>query len=135
VTARFDDVAGQVDATWPDVARSDRSLTWSGWRAVDRISAAYGIGDVNLVKPGVGETTRVLLRRVPWRVLVRHDAVLQPADPELRHVLLLAEQRGVPVEPVADLPSRCVGLIHPRYTRGASGAAGTTVAPDPGRVA
>jgi hypothetical protein len=135
VTARFDDVAGQVDATWPDVARSDRSLTWSGWRAVDRISAAYGIGDVNLVKPGVGETTRVLLRRVPWRVLVRHDAVLQPADPDLRHVLLLAEQRGVPVEPVADLPYRCVGLIHPRYTRGASGAAGTTVAPDPGRVA
>jgi hypothetical protein len=124
VTARFEEVAGRVDASWPDVAASDRSVTWSGWRAVDRISDAYGIGDVNLVKPGVGETTRVLLRRVPWRVLVRDDAVLEPLDPDLRHVLLLAEQRGVPVEVAHDLPYRCVGLIHPRYTRGATGADG-----------
>jgi adenine/guanine phosphoribosyltransferase-like PRPP-binding protein len=136
VTARFDEVADQVDAAWPDIAAGDRSVTWTGWRAVDRISADYGIDDVNLVKPGVGETTRVLLRRVPWRVLVRAEPGVDPADdPDLRHVLLLAEQRGVPVETVADLPYRCVGLIHPRYTRGASGATGTAVASDPGRMA
>jgi adenine/guanine phosphoribosyltransferase-like PRPP-binding protein len=117
VTARFDDVAVEVDRSWPDVAASDRSVTWAGWRAVDRISDDYGIGDPNLVKPGVGETTRVLLRRVPWRVLVRPDAAGHADDPDLRHVLLLAEQRGVPVETVADLPYRCVGLIRPRYTR------------------
>jgi adenine/guanine phosphoribosyltransferase-like PRPP-binding protein len=127
VTARFDEVAAEVDRSWPGVAGSDRSVTWAGWRAVDRISDAYGIGDTNLVKPGVGETTRVLLRRVPWRVLVRRGAGSPSDDPDLRHVLLLAEQRGVPVEIVADLPYRCVGLIHPRYTRGATGSAGTTV--------
>jgi hypothetical protein len=38
-------------------------------------------------------------------------------DPALRHVLLLARERGVPVEPVADLPYRCVGLIQPRFGR------------------
>jgi hypothetical protein len=43
---------------------------------------------------------------------------------ELGHVLLLAEQRGVPVEEVPGLAYSCVGLIHPRYTRGASGADG-----------
>ena len=37
---------------------------------------------------------------------------------------LLAAQRGVPVEEVADLPYTCVGLIHPRFTRGATGADG-----------
>jgi adenine/guanine phosphoribosyltransferase-like PRPP-binding protein len=129
VTARFDDVAVEVAGSWPDVAASDRTVTWAGWRAVDRISDAYGIGDVNLVKPGVGETTRVLLRRVPWRVLVRREGGHDSArDPDLQHVLLLAQQRGVPVELVDDLPYRCVGLIHPRYTRGATGSSGT--APD-----
>jgi adenine/guanine phosphoribosyltransferase-like PRPP-binding protein len=131
VTERFDDVVRDVESRWPQVATSDRALTWVGWRAVDRISHAYGIGDVNLVKPGVGETTRVLLRRVPWRVLVRREAAgagRRSAGHDLRHVLLLAEQRGVPVEEVDGLPYRCVGLIHPRFTRGATGADGTAVA-------
>ncbi|MGP3971189.1 phosphoribosyltransferase [Streptomyces sp. 6N223] len=101
---------------------ADRTPTWSGWRAVERISEEYGIGDVNLVKPGVGETTRVLLRRVPWRILTRRGA-----GAELDHIRLLAEQRGVPVEEADigdDLPYSCVGLIHPRYTKGATGADG-----------
>ena len=64
----------------------------------------------------------MLLRRVPWRVLVRPDAAA-----DLQHVLLLAAQRGVPVEEVPDLPYSCVGLIHPSYTRGATGVDGRTV--------
>ncbi len=30
---------------------ADRTPTWAGWRAVEEISEAYGIGDVNLIKP------------------------------------------------------------------------------------
>lgn len=67
--------------------------------------------------------TRVLLRRVPWKVLVRPDA-------DLGHIRHLAAERGVPVEEVADLPYSSVGLIHPRFTRGATGASGTTVRTD-----
>lgn len=122
VAAQFDTVAGQVDAKLDVHLAADRSPTWSGWAAVERISDEYGIGDVNLVKPGVGETTRVLLRRVPWKVLV-HPA----ATAELAHVRLLATQRGVEVVEVADLPYSCVGLIHPRYTRGATGFDGAAV--------
>ncbi len=105
-------------------APNDREPDHAGWAAVDRIVDEYGIGDANLVKPGVGETTRVLLRRVPWKVLARAGA---PAA-DLAHVRLLAAQRGVPVEEVADLPYTCVGLIHPRYTRGATGADGLAAA-------
>ncbi|MET8702686.1 phosphoribosyltransferase [Kitasatospora sp. NPDC004723] len=101
---------------------AERAPDWAGWAAVERISAEFGIDDVNLVKPGVGETTRVMLRRVPWRVLARRGA-----GADLDHVRLLAAQRGVPVEEVDDLPYSCVGLIHPRYTRGATGASGTAV--------
>ena len=88
--------------------RADRTPTWAGWAAVERLAEEFGIRDVNLVKPGVGETTRVLLRRVPWQVLVRPD---RAAD--LEHVLMLAGARGVPVVERDDLPYTCVGLIRP----------------------
>ncbi|MGW7546601.1 phosphoribosyltransferase [Streptomyces sp. NPDC054770] len=122
VVARFAEVVDSVDATVKELAVADRTPTWEGWAAVERISEEYGIHDVNLVKPGVGETTRVLLRRVPWKILARAGA-----GADLDHVRLLAEQRGVPVEEVGELPYTCVGLIHPRYTRGATGADGRAV--------
>ncbi len=121
VTAHFDAVAPAVARDLPSLSAADRTPTWAGWAAVERISEQQGIGHVNLVKPGVGETTRVLLRRVPWKVLVR-DA----RHPDLAHVRMLAAARGVPVETVHDLPYSCVGLIHPRFTRGATGADGTS---------
>ncbi|WP_031081518.1 phosphoribosyltransferase [Streptomyces sp. NRRL S-1831] len=122
VSARFPDVTESVGAQAKDLLSADRTPTWEGWAAVERISEEYGIHDVNLVKPGVGETTRVMLRRVPWKVLARSGA-----GADLDHVRLLAEQRGVPVEEVDGLPYTCVGLIHPRYTRGATGADGKAV--------
>ncbi|MGW2521084.1 phosphoribosyltransferase [Streptomyces sp. NPDC001617] len=122
VAARFPEVADAVDAQAKELLSGDRAPTWEGWAAVERISEEYGIHDVNLVKPGVGETTRVLLRRVPWKILAR-----QGAGADLDHVRLLAGQRGVPVEEVTELPYTCVGLIHPRFTRGATGADGKAV--------
>ncbi|WP_406264486.1 phosphoribosyltransferase [Actinacidiphila glaucinigra] len=122
VSARFGAVADEVARDVKELQAGDRTPTWEGWAAVERISEEYGIGDVNLVKPGVGETTRVMLRRVPWRVLARRGA-----GADLAHIRLLAEQRGVPVEEVDDLPYSCVGLIHPRFTRGATGTDGKAV--------
>ena len=122
VSSRFDSVADAVARDWRTLRDSDRTPIWQGWQEVERLSNAYGIGNPNLIKPGVGETTRVLLRRMPWRVLIRPDAV-----PELGHVLLLAEQRGVPVDEVQGLGYHCVGLIHPAYTRGATGPDGRAV--------
>jgi hypothetical protein len=48
----------------------------------------------------------VLLRRVPWRILVR-----EADSPDHEHLRLLARQRKVPVEVRSDLPYSCVGLI------------------------
>ncbi len=122
VSGCFDAVADDVASALPALLAADRTPTWAGWAAVERLSAEHGIGSVNLVKPGVGETTRVLLRRVPWKVLARRGA-----DAELAHVRALAAARGVEVVEVDDLPYSCVGLIHPRFTRGAIGADGRTV--------
>ncbi len=106
VAARFEDVRGEVDASVAAVRGSDRTPTWSGWASVEKVRREYGISHVNFVKPGVGETTRVLLRRVPWRVLVRDGDA-----PEHEHIRMLAAARGVPVDVVPDLAYSCMGLI------------------------
>ena len=81
-------------------------VTWQGLHNISRIQNDFGISDMNLVKPGVGETTRVLLRRVPWKILVdRLD------NPNLKHILLLAKDRGVPVEEYPGMTYSCCGII------------------------
>lgn len=66
-----------------------------GREVVHAIAEAYGISDVNFIKPGIGEATRVLLRRIPWKVLV--NAQYQNA-PELKHIRQLAAEKHVPCE-------------------------------------
>lgn len=68
--------------------------------------AQHGITDVNLVKPGIGEATRVLLRRVP-RLLILRD----PQAPDVAHLKLLAAEKSVPCVMDARLPYQAVSLI------------------------
>lgn len=75
---------------------------------VKRLALHYGIDDVNLIKPGIGEATRVLLRRVPWLVLV--DESYKDSD-DLRHLIQLAAEKGVPVEYGKLENYKCVGII------------------------
>ena len=106
VTDRFDAVREDAARQCAQVLASDREPTWAGWRSIEQVQHDYGLGSINFVKPGVGETTRVLLRRVPWKILV--DA---PDRPEHDHIRLLAADRGVPVTHDPDLAYACVGLI------------------------
>lgn len=81
-------------------------VTWQGLKALKRIQETFGITDINFIKPGIGETTRVLLRRLPERILVdRMD------NPNLKHILLLANDKGVLVEEYPDLTYSCCGLV------------------------
>ena len=81
-------------------------VTWQGLKALTRIKETFGITNINLIKPGIGETTRVLLRRLPERILVDHLE-----NPNLKHILLLAKDKGVPVEEYPDLTYSCCGLV------------------------
>ena len=79
-----------------------------GWHEAERIAKQYGVSDINFVKPSIGEATRVLLRRVPDRVLLAKayygSTILEP-------ILTLAKEKNVPVEWV-DLKSYCaIGII------------------------
>lgn len=75
---------------------------------VRAIAKEFDIEDINLVKPGIGETTRVLLRRIPWKVLVDERC---REDSSLRHVMRLAEEKGVPVEYYPLKHYKCCGII------------------------
>ncbi|HZK52908.1 MAG TPA: cysteine protease StiP family protein [Desulfosporosinus sp.] len=88
-----------------DVAEEVK-VTWQGLKALTRIKETFGITNINLIKPGIGETTRVLLRRLPERILVDHLK-----NPNLKHILLLAKDKGVPVEEYPDLTYSCCGLV------------------------
>jgi hypothetical protein len=66
----------------------------------------FSIRDVNHIKPGIGEATRVLLRRVPDRLLLR-----DPDATEVNHLRVLAEEKRVPVFVDSTLPYRAAALI------------------------
>jgi hypothetical protein len=106
VAAEYGDAYDEIMNTLPELRQSDRAATFAGWKSIESIAAEYDITDINLVKPGVGETTRVLLRRVPWQILIHPDHL-----DDLQHVLALAEARNVPVVERTDLPYSCIGLI------------------------
>jgi len=63
--------------------------------AIAAIQECYGVAERNHVKPGIAEATRVLLRRVPDRLLLQ-----DPADPDVAHLVALAAAKGVPVDPL-----------------------------------
>ena len=65
----------------------------SGLAEVQKIAAEFNISDINLIKPSIGEATRVLLRRVPFKILVHslND------EKNLGHLYQLAKEKCVDV--------------------------------------
>lgn len=76
-----------------------------------RLAAHLNVQD-SFMKPGIGETTRVLQRRVPERVFVDPRRV---HDRQLIHVHTLARQLHVPLELADTAPFACVGVIKPLH--------------------
>lgn len=75
---------------------------------VRKIADEFNIDDINFVKPGIGEATRVLLRRVPWKVLISNSC---KDDPSLAHIVRLAEEKNVPVEYYPLVHYKACGII------------------------
>lgn len=86
--------------------RVKEDVTNQGWSEVEAVKEKFEINSINKIKPGIGETTRVLLRRVPWKILIKDKK-----SPALKHILLLAEEKNVPVEVYPNMSYACMGLI------------------------
>ena len=105
--AAHDISQGFIDAveTAPDGAAPDSAAPSSAWSragaARSRRLCAHlirdlmhdaGVDDINRIKPGIAESTRAILRRVPHRVYI-HD----PHDCEVQHILHLARLGDIEV--------------------------------------
>lgn len=65
--------------------------TFVGLEDIKKIKNEFNIKDINFIKPGIGETTRVLLRRVPWKILIKKNAK------NVGHIIQLAKEKNIQV--------------------------------------
>lgn len=80
----------------------------TGLEEVMEIQKTFGVDDINLIKPGIGEATRVLLRRIPWKILIARHC---KDDPRLAPLVRLATEKQVPVEAYPLRHYKCCGII------------------------
>lgn len=60
---------------------------------VNNIAKTYNISNINFIKPGIGETTRVLLRRIPWKIII--NSTVEGSD--IKHIIQLAKEKNVEI--------------------------------------
>lgn len=78
-----------------------------GMNETEEIYEKFHMTDINFIKPGIGETTRVLLRRIPWKILVRS---LDDYE-HLGHIYVLAKEKNADIEVYPLKTYRACGLI------------------------
>lgn len=71
-----------------------------------RLQVRFNENDINMIKPGIAEATRVMLRRIPRILIVRNTE-----DIDLQHLIQLAKDKDVPIEVDSTMPIRAVSLI------------------------
>lgn len=100
---------GQHGALIPPVLNKVM-LQHTSKQLVQQLMQQYAISHVNYVKPGIGEATRVLLRREA-RLLLLRDINAKATE----HLCWLARAKAIPITIVADLPYQAVALIKEVY--------------------
>lgn len=108
MTDLFPSVHSHIDNQLRYITSTYTDPSWQGLKDIQSIQSHFEIDDINLIKPGVGETTRVLLRRIPWKILI-----CKQNNPDLKHILLLAKEKNVPIEIYENMTYSCCGLIKP----------------------
>ena len=73
---------------------------------IQYLKETYQINNVNLIKPGIGEATRVLLRRLPNLLIVK-----QLKSPATQHLVLLAKEKNVPIIENRSMPYQATAII------------------------
>lgn len=108
LSAEFiDTVISKINPEKDYFPHEEESSVVTGLDEVKRIQRDFDIDDINLIKPGIGETTRVLLRRIPWKILVNST---KDTD-YLAHIFRLAEEKGVEVVQYPMERYRACGII------------------------
>lgn len=70
------------------------------------VQAEYGISDINRIKPGIAESTRVMLRRVPDLLLVKDRSSVDVA-----HLIQLCTEKNIVLLEHPDMPFEACAMI------------------------
>jgi len=89
-----------------DLLKSNKELSQYRKNYIDLLMKEYNISDINHIKPGIGESTRVLLRRVPFLVIVKNID-----SDEIEHIIQLAKEKNVKVIENKNLPYSMLSII------------------------
>lgn len=106
ITDEFDNITPEAEKRTDEVLNSKTVPTFIGMKTVKEIGEKFNISDINRIKPSIGETTRVLLRRVPDKILVK-----DMNSSSIKHIMFLANEKNVDIEVYKDMPYICCGLI------------------------
>jgi hypothetical protein len=106
------EIMAAVEQRWPHRQQKNRHPSpQHDWRLISQIlindlMGNYHVSHANYIKPGIGEATRVLLRREARLLLLQDDSAEATA-----HLRWLAQERAIPVVIRTDLPYNAVALI------------------------
>lgn len=91
-----------------EIEPDSKTLASNGIEDVKNLAEMFDIRNINYIKPGIGETTRVLLRRIPWKVVIDER---YKKTRELDHIRQLSLEKNVEIEYVHLNNYKCCGLI------------------------
>ena len=86
----------------------EKELSFTGLDEVKQIAKDYEVNDINKIKPGIGESTRVLLRRYPDKILI---SMKYEDDKDLDGIRQLCKEKNVPIEYYPLRRYKVVGII------------------------
>jgi len=90
----------------PPIYQKDKKIAEDMKNYIKSIQDRFNISNINYIKPGIGETTRVLLRRDPYLILVQNLE-----DISLSHIIKLAKEKSIKIIEERELPYKAVGII------------------------
>lgn len=96
----------KVDKFLPKIEQNIFELNKISNDLVADIINKYSLSNRNYVKPGIGETTRVLLRRLPKEILIKNMN-----DINVLHILHLAKEKGIVIRNEPALAYNAVAII------------------------
>ncbi|MEA2047917.1 MAG: cysteine protease StiP family protein [Campylobacterota bacterium] len=95
-----------LDMNKKELVSANSTLHKETTNFIKQLMIKYHIKDINHIKPGIGESTRVLLRRIPYIVFVKDIH-----SKDIEHILQLAQEKRVRVIEDNSLPYMALSII------------------------
>jgi len=89
------------------ITREERKLRHQQTqKSIFQLMKKFNVNDINRIKPGIAEATRVMLRRVPDLLIVNDKS-----NPDIKHLLRIAQEKNIETVILPQMPFGACALI------------------------